>query len=460
MPLPRITHHGAVAGVTGSCHELHLPNGQSLLIDCGSFQGQDAEADGGLQVGVDRVAALVVTHVHIDHVGRIPALLAAGFRGPILCSEPSAKLLPLILEDAFRLAISRETHHVARYLRRLAAQIVAVPYGHWHSLPGSDGVRLRLQRAGHVLGSAYVECDVPAAGGDPHRVVFSGDLGPGDSPLLLGPHPPERADVLVLESTYGDRNHGGREHRQQRLEAVIDLALQDHGTLLIPAFTLGRTQDLLHDLGHILERKALVGQGGDADSPVAWPQLPVILDSPLASRITQAYQELSHYWNEAAQKGNQLQFPQLITVNRHEQHQTVVNYLASTLRPAIVIAGNGMCSSGRIVNYLKKMLRQPRHNLLFTGYQAKGTPGAVLKAAEGAEGFVAVELDGERYDVNARVHSVAGYSAHADQRGLVAFATGMGVAPRQVLLVHGDGAAKAALAERLGDALGSEVLIP
>ncbi|MFF7708704.1 MBL fold metallo-hydrolase RNA specificity domain-containing protein [Pseudomonas sp. NPDC007930] len=448
MPLPAITHHGAVNGVTGSCHQLHLPTGNSLLVDCGLFQGADAPRGNSLGFSTEGIIALVVTHVHIDHVGRIPQLLAAGFNGSILCSIPSAKLLPLVLEDAFRMAYSRDRQTVERYIQRISALIVPLPYGQWHPLPGEGIGAVRLQRAGHILGSAYVECDVPHPGGH-HRVVFSGDLGNGDSPLLVSPTPPERADILVLESTYGDRNHSGREHRQQNLERVIDHALADHGTVLIPAFSLGRTQDILHELAEILERKALSGEGAVGENPIDWPQLPVILDSPLASRITSAYQELSHFWNEKAQQSNRLSFPQLITVDSHTQHQTVVNYLASTLRPAIVIAGNGMCSGGRVVNYLKAMLRQPRHNLVFTGYQAKGTPGAVLQAAEGSEGFVAVELDGERYDVNARVCTVGGYSAHADQAGLVGFVDGIQIVPTWVKLIHGERVAKAALAKEL-----------
>lgn len=460
MPFPTITHHGAHQGVTGSCHQLHLSEACSVLVDCGLFQGNEAVLQGnGIEFDIAGISALVVTHVHLDHVGRIPWLLAAGFEGPILCSEPSAHLLPLMLEDAFRLMVTRDQPPVERYIQSVKRRIVALPYDQWHVLQasGASQCRIRLQRAGHVLGSAYVEFDIRASRAlESQRVVFSGDLGSGRSALLRPPVSPERADVLVLESTYGDRVHGAQENRAARLERLIEKALGDQGTVLIPSFSLGRAQELLADIETILRNNGLGGSPGAAGA-VDWPQLPVILDSPLASRITQAYRDLQPHWNEEAQGRTQagrspLAFPQLITLDSHEQHQRTVNYLASTLRPAIVIAGNGMCSAGRIVNYLKAMLRNPRHNVLFSGYQAKGTPGAVIQAAEGAEGFMGIDLDGERYDIRAGVATLAGYSAHADQAGLFAFVRGIPEPPREVRLVHGEARARNGLAQALASA--------
>lgn len=461
MTFPFVTHHGATRGVTGSCHQLHLDSDCSVLIDCGLLQGRDAPRHGTTRIDFDiqGVAALLITHVHIDHVGRIPDLLAAGFRGPILCSEPSAKLLPLVLEDAFKLAVSRESSRVERYIDYVRQAIVAIPFGQWHDLLQRDGVscRVRLQRAGHLLGSAYIECDVQCSNvSQSTRVVFSGDLGAPHNPLLRPVESPERADILVLESTYGDRLHAERDTRQQRLEAVIDRAMADQGTILIPAFSLGRTQELLYEIEDILHRKALLSDAVTQvqGEPVDWPQLPVILDSPLASRLTQAYRELNHYWNDAARERlregrRPLRFQQLISLDSHGQHQQVVNYLKSTGRPAIVIAGNGMCSSGRIVNYLKAMLDDPRHEIVFVGYQAKGTPGAVIQASEGAEGFVMIDLDGELYEVRAKVITLEGYSAHADQAGLVNFVTGMREWPARIVLVHGEEKARKGLERAL-----------
>lgn len=460
MEYPSLSHHGATRGVTGSCHQLHLGPSASVLIDCGLEQGSEAAPgaqSAALGFDIQGIQALVITHVHLDHVGRIPALLAAGYRGPIICSEPSARLLPLVLEDAYKLSISSEPAQVARYIDFIRDLIVPLPFEQWHAVLERPGLvcRIRLQRAGHLLGSAYVECDMQHGQAN-SRYVFSGDLGACGNPLLRPVQPPERADVLVLESTYGDRLHAHAGDRRQRLEAAIDRALADKGTILIPAFSLGRTQELLYELEDILHRKALLGGAGpgpDGD-PLDWSQLPIILDSPLAQRITSVYRELHDYWNaearaRLAEGRDPLDFSQLICVDTHARHQQVVNYLKSTGRPAIVIAGNGMCSGGRIVNYLKAMLGDARHEVMFVGYQAKGTPGAVIQASEGAQGFVQVDLDGQMYDIRAKVVTVGGFSGHADQAGLVGFVNAMSRVPGRVVLVHGEQRAKLVLQQVL-----------
>lgn len=467
MEYPSLSHHGGTRGVTGSCHQLHLDPSVSLLIDCGLEQGNEAPSDAetaALGFDIQGIQALVITHVHLDHVGRIPALLAAGYRGPILCSEPSARLLLLVLEDAYKLSISSKPAQVARYLDFIRDLIVPLPFEQWHTVVERPGLacRIRLQRAGHLLGSAYVECSLEV-GDVSQRWVFSGDLGSGRNPMLRAIEPPQYADLLVLESTYGNRLHPARIERQVRLEAAIDRALVDQGTLLIPAFSLGRTQELLYELEDIFHRKTLPGANvaENSNSPFDWSQMPVILDSPLAQRITAAYRELHAYWSDEAvarlSEGRKpLGFDQLIAVDSHARHQQVVNYLRSTGRPAIVIAGNGMCSGGRIVNYLKAMLGDPRHEVLFVGYQAKGTPGAVIQASEGAQEFVQLDLDGQMYEIRAKVLTIDGYSGHADQAGLVAFASRGKEAVRRVVLVHGDDDAKAALGKAIEVAFGEQ----
>jgi len=476
MEYPCLSHHGGTRGVTGSCHQLHLDASTSLLVDCGLEQGDEAPsgaASAPIGFAIGAIRALVITHVHLDHVGRIPALLAAGFRGPVLCSEPSAKLLPLVLEDAFKLGVSAEPGQVDRFLAVLQRQVVVLPFEQWYPVIEQESVAcsIRLQRAGHLLGSAYVECDVRFSGKEPSsRIVFSGDLGQPGNPLLRSVKPPERADILVLESTYGDRVHADRSDRQARLEAVIDRALADGGTVLIPAFSLGRTQELLYEIEDILHRKSLnhehaLGAADDSLHMIDWPRLPVILDSPLAQRITKAYVELHEYWNcTARQRLSEgrapLKFEQLVCVESHSQHLQVVNYLKSTARPAIVIAGNGMCSGGRIVNYLKAMLGDPRHEVVFVGYQVKGTPGAVIQMSEGVEGLVQVDLDGQMYDIKAKVMSLGGYSAHADQEGLAVFVTAMANVPAAVLLVHGDQKAKKMLRKVLEQAFARKGEVP
>lgn len=439
MPQVQIEHHGAKSGVTGSCHQLHIDDDNSLLIDCGLFQGNEVDNSRDSQqidFDISSAKALIATHVHIDHVGRIPWLLAAGFNGPIICSQPSAKLLPLVLEDAFKLGISREKQLVDRYLKTIEKRLMPLPYNQWHKLIDTPEhqVAIRLQRAGHILGSAYVEVDHNGT-----RIVFSGDLGASDTPLLPAPKSPERADVLVLESTYGDRNHESRADRKHRLKAAIDRALENQGTVLIPAFSIGRTQELLYEFEEMLNG-----------------ELPVILDSPLAARFTDAYRELQPYWDEEAharlQQGRKpLAFDSLLTVEGHHEHLKMVHHLARSARPAIVIAGSGMCNAGRIVNYLKAMLGDERHDVLFVGYQAEGTPGRDIQRYGPDNGYV--YLDGEKYAIRAGVETIGGYSAHADQRGLMEFVGGIECGPGEIRLVHGEEGAKQALRNELSGSL-------
>ncbi|MGM3387979.1 MBL fold metallo-hydrolase [Stutzerimonas stutzeri] len=465
MKHPKLVHHGAREGVTGSCHQLWMDDMHSLLIDCGQFQGGDeGHADDELELdfSIEGIKALIVTHVHIDHVGRIPNLLAAGFEGPILCSEPSAQLLPIVLEDAFRLSISRDQQQLERYLKVVEQRIIALPYREWFTLQETEAAhwKVRLQPAGHVLGSAYVELELSAPGAGSERVVFSGDLGAPHSPILPDLVPPERADLLVLESTYGDRRHEDRAHRRERLQAAIERALADQGTVLIPSFSIGRTQELLYELEEILhEHSESSNTSGTArehtehDAPdIDWPRIPIILDSPLAGRFTQTYKALQGFWDEDArhrvEEGRKpLSFKQLITVDSHDEHMRIVDHLTRTARPAIVIAGNGMCSGGRIVNYLKAMLGDPRHHVVFVGYQGKGTPGRDIQTHGPHGGFV--DLEGQRIDIRAGIDSVGGYSAHADQADLVGFVTRMKEWPTEIRLIHGEDQAKQRLAELL-----------
>ncbi|MBD3641269.1 MAG: MBL fold metallo-hydrolase [Marinobacter sp.] len=508
-----IKHHGATSGVTGSCHELSLKMGSDekrarfssdtdldaapesedphhgILIDCGLFQGQDegreaSAADLTIDFPIHHIRALVVTHVHIDHVGRIPYLLAAGFEGPIICSEPSAVLLPEILEDALKIGFTRDRNLIERVLGLIRERVVPVPYGQWHSVfdEGECSLSVRLQRAGHILGSAYVECDA-RVGDLEERIVFSGDLGAPHSPLLPEPKSPERADRLVIESTYGDRDHEDRETRRDRLKAVLENALLDGGTVLIPAFSIGRTQELLYEIeGIIAGASGYVKMGSDgkrgrfssdpesgADSEIAqtsgidWESLEIVVDSPLAANFTQIYRDLKPFWDAEAQElvrsgRHPLSFEQLTVIDSHEDHLNAVDYLAKSHRPCVVLAGSGMCAGGRVVNYLKAMLGDKRNDVLFVGYQAAGTPGRDILNFGPKGGWV--ELDGERFDIRARIHQVGGYSAHVGQSDLLRFVEGIPVAPREIRIVHGDSGAKVAFKELLEARVGSRVLIP
>jgi len=254
----KILHHGAVNGVTGSCHELIIDSTTSMLIDCGLFQGEDAKDDLSIEFNIKHITALIVTHCHIDHVGRIPYLLAAGFKGPIFTTLASASLLPLVIEDALKVGVTRDIKIINACLSLLNKRIVAVNFNTWFELPCSNKqmVKGRFQRAGHILGSAYVEIDIAGSlvNNKSHRVVFSGDLGAPYTPLLPAPKPPYKADTLVIESTYGDKNHQGRKERTQTLKNVIERAVADNGVVLVPAFSIGRTQELLYELEQLIHQ--------------------------------------------------------------------------------------------------------------------------------------------------------------------------------------------------------------
>lgn len=464
----QIIHHGGRHGVTGSCHQLVIDAEHSLLIDCGLFQGAETSREGGANAGsldidfdVKPIAAMVATHVHVDHVGRIPWLLAAGFTGPILCSQPTARLLPIVLADAFALGISRNQRDVERYVRLVESRIVALPYRKWQTIldtPQSK-CRVRLQRAGHILGSAYVECEVMhRERGTRERILFSGDLGAPHAPILSPPRPPWTADVVVIESTYGDRVHEDRKSRRDRLQKVIERALDDGGTVIIPAFSIGRTQDLLYELEDIIHRQRK-RPGKYADR---WNKLIVYLDSPLATRFTDEYRKLEAFWDDEAlarvRSGRQpLDFAQLVGIDEHEMHLENVRRLARSGEPAIVIAASGMCAGGRVVNYLKAMLGDPRHDVVFVGYQAAGTPGRAIQDFGPRGGYV--DLDGERVTIRAGVHAISGYSAHADRDNLTRFITGMRHLPAEVRLIHGDPDTREAFARHLVDKTGGRVKV-
>lgn len=439
-----IIHHGAISGVTGSCHQLLIGDGQSLLVDCGLFQGRDLSPhganadDSSIDFDLSGVVGLVCTHVHADHISRLPYLVAAGFDGPIYCSFPSAMLMPEVLRESIKMSGIRHKDTIEAIVDRIEKQIRPLSYGAW--APVTNLLSIRLQPAGHILGSAYLECSIMGYG----RVVFSGDLGADDAVLLPSPKSPPKADVLVLEGTYGNRNHENRATRRERLAKSIEQAVQDLGTVLIPAFSLGRTQELLYEIETIISDRINTEEGRGA-----WSDIAVIVDSPLANKFTNIYRRLKPYWDNEAQvrlkRGHRpLNFAKMLMVDNHDAHERVVAHLKETARPAIVISASGMCNGGRIVNYLKALLPDPRTDVLFMGYQANDSVGRALQ-----EGAKEVVVDGEKVSVKAKVHTVNGFSAHADQRGLRRFVLGINEPPKEIRIVHGDEDAKQRLLELL-----------
>jgi metallo-beta-lactamase family protein len=435
-----LIHHGGHEGVTGSCHQLKFDNGKSLLVDCGIFQGEDEDRHPDLEIefSLDGIEAMLLTHVHIDHVGRLPYLIAAGFKGPIYCSEPSATLLPLVIEDAIKIGFTRNQRMIKAFQDRVNDMLRPVKYEQTYEVPG--GAKICFHPAGHVLGSAWIDVDYADK-----RCVFSGDLGAPHAPILKDPKPPTRADLLVLESTYGDKVHSNRSERRQRLEDILRKSLENKGVTIIPAFSLGRTQELLFEMNGIFER--IQNETGRS----MLKAVDVLVDSPLASRFTEIYGSLQPFWDKEAQQvlkidDQPLVFENLTTIGGHDEHTSTLEYVHESKLPAVVIAGSGMCTGGRVMNYLKAFLDRDTTDVVFVGYQGSGTPGRSIQA-----GRDSVKIAGKHYDIRAKAHTLSGYSAHADQQNLLDFIGGMEQPPGEVVLVHGERDAKRILKSKLNE---------
>lgn len=277
-------HHGGKNTVTGSCHELTI-NRSGILIDCGLFQGKDAASDPIesliIEFPIEHIEALIITHTHIDHIGRLPWLLAAGFNKPIYCTSATAALIPLMLEDGLKLQLGLNKKQRKKVLDKIESLIRATPYSKDVILDEGMGT-FRFSPAGHILGSAYIEFELP----NKEVVVFSGDLGPRNTPLLPDPVSPPQSDYLVIETTYGNKSHEDVAARSQRLEAIVQKSLQNGGVILIPAFSVGRTQELLFDIERLIEHSINTQSTKDD----FWQALPIILDSPLAQKVTKQYE--------------------------------------------------------------------------------------------------------------------------------------------------------------------------
>lgn len=446
----QLIHHGGKDTVTGSCHELFI-DGQGILIDCGLFQGQDSPSL-LIEFPVEHIQALLITHAHIDHIGRLPWLLAAGFNQPIYCTEATAELLPLMLDDGLKLQLGLNRDQRQKVLSHLESLLKPLGYNQPQAInstaldtrTNTDSIcRFSFQPAGHILGSAYIEITLPNG----EVIVFSGDLGPQNTPLLPDPVSPKHADYLVIETTYGNKRHDDIATRAKRLEAIVQKALQDGGVILVPAFSVGRTQELLFDIERLIEH-SIETESTDDDF---WQQLPIILDSPLAIKVSKQYEKFRNLWNKEAKQAilngkerHAMAFEQFVTVNFHREHSRVVNRLASTNESAIVVAASGMCTGGRIVNYLKALLPDKRTDVILVGYQAEGTLGYGLQ-----NGDSEVTINNIDVTVNAQIHQMSGYSAHADQADLIAFVDGIESKIKQIHLIHGEPKVKEAFKQKL-----------
>ena len=459
-----LRHHGAVDGVTGSCHQLLLADGRSILVDCGLFQGAETSADGAAagqpDIGfpVADIQALVLTHVHIDHGGRIPHLLAAGFRGPTICGQASAILLPLVLEDSLKVGFTRDESLIRRFLGKIRKQLAPLSYHEWYTvIDGSGRLRVKLSPAGHILGSAHVQVALEH-GMARERVVSSGDLGAPYTPLLPAPRAPYGADTLVLESTYGDRRHPNRKDRRQRLQALVERALTNKGSLLFPP----SASDVPRNCSASWKKSSTASAVAMSPRPrlgISRHRRGFPSGGGIHHRLPRTARTLGP--GSEAQAGGWAP-PLSLRPDAHHRrpcHTPANGGLPRTYRPAIVIAASGMCSGGRMVNYLKAMLGDSRHDVLFIGYQAAGIPGRDIQQYGPLGGWM--NLDGQRYTIRAGVHTLEGYSAHADQQDLLNFVGRMRDKPRQIRLVHGDTGAKAALAVAIrAQHPGIEVVVP
>lgn len=427
----RLSFLGATGTVTGSRY-LVEHRGRRLLVDCGLFQGlkqlrlRNWDA---LPLAAAQIDAVVLTHAHIDHSGFLPRLIELGFRGRIHCTRATRSLCELLLPDSGHLQEEeaeylnrhgRSKHHPALPLYTEAQARAALdrlaPAGFDEPFEPLPGLRARCSPAGHILGAASVLLE-----GDGHRLLFSGDLGRDDDLLMKPPASPSACDTLVVESTYGDRLHA-REDVLDVLAAVIARTAARGGTLVVPAFAVGRAQTLLHCIGLLKAARRI-------------PDMPVFLNSPMAADVTRLYRaHPGEHRLDAAQCAQLGRVARIVVTVEESRRLNEMPY------PSIIVSASGMASGGRVLHHLKAYAPHARNTVLLTGFQAMGTRGAALQA-----GATELRIHGETVPVRAEVARIDGLSAHADRDGLLAWIEALPAPPRQVFVTHGEPAAADAL---------------
>ena len=454
----RVSCLGGAGTVTGSCYLIESTLGKKILVDCGLFQGgKSMEERNWSEWGFDpkQIDTLFLTHAHIDHSGRIPKLVKDGFRGKIITSHPTAELANIMLLDAAHIQ-EMEAEWQSRRNRRKAREPVVPLYTteeaeasltHLHPverdtiIESAPDFKARLRNAGHILGSSILELWMREEKST-IKIVFSGDLGKKHQLIVQDPHEIFDTDYLFLESTYGNRLHRSFEESREELLEAIRYAVSKGGKVLIPAFAVERTQEILYILAEF-------------DRAGSLPRIPVILDSPLAIKATRIFRNNRKYYDEEAkailQEGHDpFDFPTLRFTETTEKSMAI-NQIEG---PAIIIAGNGMCTAGRIRHHLKHNLWRKGTSLVIVGFQAQGTTGRRL-----VDGAKQVKIFGEDVSVKARVFTIGGFSAHADQKDLLEWAAHFESKPR-VFLVHGEPVATETLAGKIKQLLGLKVYIP
>src|SRR5687767_5160489 len=430
----QITFAGAAREVTGSCHLIEV-EGKSIALDCGMFQGHRTDADRKnreLPMAVDGLSALVLSHAHIDHAGRIPFLVRNGFAGPIYCTPATRDLSAYMLMDSAFIQ-EKDAQHLARrgktfveplYDRRDVARtmelMISVPYGREFTV--TPNIRAAFVDAGHILGSASVVLDCREDGAK-RRLIFSGDIGRWGLPIIRDPVMPGGADSVIMESTYGNRNHAPPEDARARLASIITETAQRGGRVMIPAFAVGRTQELLYDL-HGLHQEGRI------------PHIPIFIDSPLASDVTAVFEMHPDCFDDGedlVRRVEKLFRFDLVRYTRKVEESKALNALHT---PFVVIAASGMAESGRIVHHLAHGAADPKNTILIVGFQAENTLGRRI-----VEKQPIIRVFGEEIPLRARVEVLNGYSAHGDRTELLKWIDGVRAKSpdlRQVHLVHGE----------------------
>jgi metallo-beta-lactamase family protein len=454
----RVTCLGGVGTVTGSCYLVESVDGKKVLVDCGLFQGGKQMDERNWQDwGFDpkQIKTLFLTHAHIDHSGKIPKLVRDGFQGQIITSPPTAELCGIMLLDAAHIQEMDAEWQTRKNKRQArggieplyttedaeAALKLLRPVERDQIIEPEPGIKARLRNAGHILGSSVLELWIDE-NQESVKVVFSGDLGKKNQLIVRDPHEVFDADYLFLESTYGDRLHRTFEASKAELQEAIEYAVSREQKIIIPAFAVERTQELLYILGEFHREGRL-------------PDIPIYVDSPLAIKATKIFRKNKKYYDKEAmaivdQGYDPFNMPNLRFTETTEQSIAINKNRGS----AIVIAGNGMCTAGRIKHHLKHNLWREGASLVIVGFQAQGTTGRRI-----VDGAKHVKIFGENVAVKAKVFTIGGFSAHADQRDLLEWVGHFESKPR-VFLVHGEAGASEALSRKIQELHRLEVHIP
>lgn len=457
-----ITFYGAAQQVTGSCYLLESPACGRVLMECGIQQGGDAierVEDSRFRFEPGSIDAVVLSHAHLDHSGLLPKLIRAGFSGPIYCTKATQGLLRVLLEDAFGLyerdleyenkrrqrkgkKKPLEPEYTLEDVQTVLRLCVTSRYKQVVEITGQT--TLRFLDAGHILGSAIVELNL-TEDGKQKRLVFSGDLGKADSVLMNDPATPTEADLVMMEGTYGDRNHRNMDDTLDELESALHRAWQRGGSVMIPSFAVGRAQEILYHLGCLYH-------AGKLDD---WT---IFLDSPMAIEVTRIYDHWLDIMDDEdlrclteSGKESLVKFLPTLNLSQSAEDSIAINDIK---QGAIIIAGSGMCTGGRIRHHFKHRIWDERNTIIFIGFQAQGTLGRLL-----VDGKKNVRMFGDEFAVNAEIATLGGFSAHAGQEGLIAWARNFKPAPR-LILIHGESGALQTLSKRLGTEFGVESEIP